>query len=384
MIDLHIHFPMRLLGGVESPRDVLKGMTRVKDRDDGKLRAAVLAIAARLFNFRHWDSSWRVTPQLLEQGGVTVACSVLYRPFSEMDLDEPYGAPPESAYFAKLLELIDAVEAEVDRSGGIIVRNAADLERDGLRYVHCVEGGFHLGATADEVQANVKALAGRGVLYITLAHLFWRGIAANTPALPFLPDAVYNALFPQKPGLALSDLGEALVRAMYEHRVLVDISHMRDDAIDETFALIEALDRETGRDPREYPVIVSHAGYRFGRQKYNLTDGQIARIAARGGVIGLIFAQHQITDGLQRRDTKTLQESLDVLARHIDAIGPEHVAIGSDLDGFIKPTLGGIESARDLAPFAAALRARYPDQADAMLSENALRVIRTRFASAGP
>ena len=30
---------------------------------------------------------------------------------------------------------------------------------------------------------------------------------------------------------------------MYERRVLVDISHMREDAIDETFALIEALDR---------------------------------------------------------------------------------------------------------------------------------------------
>ena len=63
-------------------------------RATGKLRAAVLALAARLFNFRHWDATWRVTPQLLERGGVSVACSVLYRPFSELDLDEPYGAPP--------------------------------------------------------------------------------------------------------------------------------------------------------------------------------------------------------------------------------------------------------------------------------------------------
>ena len=55
MIDLHIHFPMRLLGGVEAPRDVIEGMTRVRGREDGKLRAAVLAIAARLFNFRDWD-----------------------------------------------------------------------------------------------------------------------------------------------------------------------------------------------------------------------------------------------------------------------------------------------------------------------------------------
>ncbi len=249
--------------------------------------------------------------------------------------------------------------------------------------MHCVEGGFHLGGTPDEVKANVKDLAERGVLYITLAHLFWRQVAANTPALPFLPDTVYDFLFPQKGVPGLSPLGEAAVRAMYEHRVLVDISHMREDAIQATFSLIEALDRESGADPRDYPVIASHSGYRFGSQQYMVSDAIIARIAARGGVIGLIFAQHQINDGLRRRDTKTLKESLDVLGRHIDAIGPEHVGIGSDLDGFIKPTLGGIESAADLAPFAAALKARYPESADAMLEGNALRVIRTRFASAG-
>jgi microsomal dipeptidase-like Zn-dependent dipeptidase len=381
MIDLHIHFPMRLLGGVEAPRDVVKGMTRVRGREEGKLRAAVLAIAARLFNFRHWDTTWRVTPELLEQGQVSVACSVLYRPFSELDLDEPYGAPPESAYYPKLVELMDATEAEIERTGGVVVREAADLDAPGLRYVHCVEGGFHLGATEAEVTANVHELAGRGVLYITLAHLFWRRVAANTPALPFLPDAVYNALFPQAKGIALSPLGEAAVRAMHANGILVDISHMRDDAIDETFRLIERLDREAGADPKDYPVIVSHAGYRFGSQKYNVSDGTIARIAARGGVIGLIFAQHQINDGVRRTDTKTLAESLDVLGRHIEAIGPAHVALGSDLDGFIKPTLGGIETAADLAPLAAALRERYPDVADDILEGNALRVIQRRFAT---
>jgi membrane dipeptidase len=380
MIDLHVHYPMRLLGGVESPRDVVKGMTRVLGRDDGKLRAAVLAIAARLFNFRHWDGTWRVTPQLLEQGEVSVVCSVLYRPFSEMDLDEPYGAPPESAYYAKLVELLDATEAEVERDGHVMVRTRADLARPEMRFVHCIEGGFHLGSTPEEVTHNVHELAERGVLYITLAHLFWRRVAANTPALPFLPDAVYNFVFPQKEGVALSPLGEAAVRAMYETGILVDVSHMRDDAIDETFKLIEALDKESGRDPKAYPIIASHAGYRFGGQKYNVSDHTIVRIAARGGIVGLILAQHQINDGLRRSDTRTLAESVEILARHIDAIGPQHVALGSDLDGFIKPTLGGIETAADLAPLAAALRARYPGEAELILEGNARRVIARRFA----
>jgi microsomal dipeptidase-like Zn-dependent dipeptidase len=380
MIDLHIHFPMRLLEGVEAPRDVIKGMTRVLGREHGRLRAAVLALAARLLNFRDWDGTWRVTPQLLQQGDVGIACSVLYRPFSELDLDEVYAAPPESAYYGKLLELLEATEREVAHNGHVIVRALGDLDKPQMRFVHCVEGGFQLGATPEEVTRHVHELADKGVLYITLAHLFWRRVATNTPALPFLPDAVYNVVFPQDKGAALSPLGEAAVRAMYERKVLVDISHMRDDAVAETFALIEALDAAGGRDAREYPVIASHAGYRFGGQKYNLADDTIARVAARGGIVGLIFAQHQIKDGLRRTDTKTLAESVEVLARHIDAIGPRNVALGSDLDGFIKPTLGGIETAADLAPLAAALRARYPADADDILEGNARRVIERRFS----
>ena len=95
--------------------------------------------------------------------------------------------------------------------------------------------------------------------------------------------------------------------------------------------------------------MASHAGYRFGCQHYNLTDGTIAQIAARGGVVGLIFAQHQINDGIRRSDTKTLAESLDGPRPPHRGDRPDHVAIGSDLDGFIKPTIGGVETAADLA-----------------------------------
>ena len=40
-------------------------------------------------------------------------------------------------------------------------------------------------------------LAGRGVGYVTIAHLFYRGIATNAPALPMLSDATYNRIFCQ-------------------------------------------------------------------------------------------------------------------------------------------------------------------------------------------
>ena len=257
---------------------------------------------------------------LLQQGGVSVACSVLYRPFSELDLDEPYGAPPESAYYDRLIELLDATERDVERQGHVVVRRAEDLERarqaGKIAFVHCIEGGFHLGSTPDEVTAHVHELAERGVLYITLAHLFWRRVATNTPALPFLPDAVYNLLFPQKGVPALTDLGVAAVKACNASGIVVDISHMREDAIEATFALLDD----------DAPVMASHAGYRFGGQHYNLTDATIAKIAARGGVVGLILAQHQLNDGLRRTNTKTLAQTMDVIDRHIAAIGVDHVA----------------------------------------------------------
>lgn len=376
MVDLHVHYPMHLLGGVEDPRAVAERMLRVTKREDGKLRAAILNLAARLFNFRHWDGTWRVSVPLLQQGGVTVACSVLYRPFSEMDLSEPYSAPPESAYYDKLIEQLEDTERDIEAQGQIVVKRAADLERaraEGkIAFVHCIEGGFHLGATPDEVTAHVHELAQRGVLYITLAHLFWRRVATNTPALPFLPDAVYNLLFPQRDVPPLTDLGMAAVRACNETGVVVDISHMREDAIESTFALL---------DP-DAPVIASHSGFRFGSQHYNLTKSTVDRIAARGGVVGLILAQHQLNDGLRRTNTRTLPETMAVLDHHIERIGADVVALGSDLDGFIKPTTGGVESAADLKPFADMLRARQPETADRILGENALRVIRRRFASA--
>ena len=366
MIDLHIHFPMRLLGGVEAPRDVVKGMTRVRGREEGKLRAAVLAIAARLFNFRHWDATWRVTPELLEQGEVSVACSVLYRPFSELDLDEPYGAPPESAYYPKLVELMDATEAEIERTGGVVVRTRrGPRPRPACATCTASRAASTSARRPTEVTAHVaRAGRARRALHHARPPVLAPRRRQHARAALSARRGLQRALPAGEGRRAVAARRGGGARDVRAPSVLVDISHMRDDAIDETFALIEALDRETGRDPRDYPVIVSHAGYRFGGQKYNVSDGTIARIAARGGVIGLIFAQHQINDGLRRTDTKTLAESLDVLGRHIDAIGPEHVALGSDLDGFIKPTLGGIDTAADLAPFAAALRARYPDVAD--------------------
>ena len=55
----------------------------------------------------------------LRDGDVRAVFSVLYEPFAEFDLDEPYGAPPETSYFGNLIGRLKTSRAtsKVDPAG---------------------------------------------------------------------------------------------------------------------------------------------------------------------------------------------------------------------------------------------------------------------------
>jgi microsomal dipeptidase-like Zn-dependent dipeptidase len=164
---------------------------------------------------------------------------------------------------------------------------------------------------------------------------------------------------------------------MARHRILVDLSHMGDDSIAETLQVLDELDPD-----RSLPVVSTHAGFRFGEQEYMHDEAAIRGIAARDGVVGLIMAQHQILDGLGDDPPGDFDESFEVIRRHIDRIaeitgGHRHVALGTDFDGFVKPTLTGIENMADLKRLEQALIGAYgADVAEQITSGNTLRVLR--------
>jgi microsomal dipeptidase-like Zn-dependent dipeptidase len=315
----------------------------------------------------------------MRAGDVGAVLSVLYAPLDEMDLSVPYGSPPKPGYIDSVRDQIALVEDHVAKEplGATVAHDAAALDAaiaaGQTAIVHAIEGAFALGSTAAEIDANVTELAGRGVAYVTLAHLFWRGVATNAPALPFLPDWLYNFVFPQPKDVGLSPLGTAAARALARERVLVDITHMSERAISDTFDTLGP----------GVPVIASHIACRFGKLSYNLTDDVIREIGQRGGVMGVIACTHYTHDGLRpARKVKTFDDSMELIYAHVDRIrqvtgSHDHIAIGSDLDGWIKPALPGLEHLGHMRHVQEALATKYGDEvAEKISSANLLALLR--------
>jgi microsomal dipeptidase-like Zn-dependent dipeptidase len=300
---------------------------------------------------------------------------VLYNPFDEIVIDH-FHDPPKPECFLHLLELLQRVEEEIRRdfsAQAIVVHNRSELDQaigqDKLAIVHAVEGGFHLCADLSTIAQNVQTLARHGVAYISVAHLFWRDVAANAPALPFLSDRCYQRIFTE-PEAGLTRRGATLVEEMAKANILVDVTHMNELSIRDTFDIL----------PPDMPVIASHMACRFGSFTYNLSDEVIREIIKRDGLLGVILCDHWCNEGYCR--TRNWEQSLRAVYRQIDHIHSmdetyDHIAIGTDLDGFIKPTLKGLEDASRLGSLEKALASRYgPNTAKKICSDNALRLMR--------
>ncbi len=385
LVDLHAHFPMHV---------PLSGQVRTHEHARAWWRQRwqgwVVEAISRVFNYQGPGGSPSVTEELMRRGGVRVALSVLYQPFDEMDLDRRYGAPPQPRYFTDILAQRQSVEDYVaDRPGEIAIAHSPGeldtlLASDVTVLVHAIEGGFQIGADAAEIRRNVATLAQLGVAYVTVAHLFFRDVATNAPALPFLSDRLYHWAFPEDPAEGLTPLGRELVEAMVDEGVLIDITHMSATSIADVFALLDA------RDPdRRIPVLATHMACRFGGLEYCLDDATIARVAERGGLLGLIMCEHYVTSGVSGIK-KSLSGSLAALYRHIDRIhevsgGYDHIGVGSDLDGYIKPALPGLQDSSRLAELERGLTARYgPAVAEQICGANALGVLRAQWGRKRP
>lgn len=174
----------------------------------------------------------------------------------------------------------------------------------------------------------------------------------------------------------LTDAGRQLLTRMAEFNLLLDISHLWEDAA------YAALDRYPG------PVAATHANPRaLVDSPRMLPDALIAQLAERGGVIGVIPYNRMLTSGWTTSDPRLplsrVVEAIDYVCQRVGSAA--HVGIGSDFDGGfgVESVPEGLESSADLPKIGALLAERGYSAADcaAILGENWLRVLRQVLAA---
>jgi membrane dipeptidase len=262
-----------------------------------------------------------------------------------------------------------------------------------------MENAYPLGPSIE----GVPLWAERGVRYVGLTHMGHNQFGGSSNPNPALGDA------PEDGGL--TPLGRDLVKALNDHGILVDISHVGKRSMLQAVALSRA------------PVIASHSGA-AGRYENarNLDDEQLKAIRDNGGVAQMVaFRSYvaalapEVAAGIAELRAKHIAEGwdaaseadiaaynqgvLDLRARYsdvgldafvdhidyaVDLIGVDHVGIASDFDGG-GGVVGWDNAAETLNVTWELMRRGYSDDEISKLwSGNVLRILRAAQGAATP
>lgn len=228
-----------------------------------------------------------------------------------------------------------------------IAKTPSDLYRnkaDGLKSIMLgIENGYAIGKDT----ANIRKFRDCGVVYMTLCHNGDNDICGS-------------AKKSESNGGGVTDFGESVIKEMNRTGMMVDLSH----ASEKSF--YDAIDISSK------PIVCSHSSAKaLCDSPRNLTDDQMRRLAATGGV-----AQVTFYNGFLRTDGQaTIIDALQHLDHMIKVMGIEHVGIGTDFDG--DGGVPGLDSASELINFTRQLLARRYSREDIALiwGKNFLRVM---------
>lgn len=238
-------------------------------------------------------------------------------------------------------QLIDSMEALVARAPEkfAMAYHSSDLAKQFKEGKLSLALGMENGTPIEGKLENLQHFYDRGIRYITLAHSESNHIS----------DSSYDL---RRQWKGLSPFGKELIQAMNNLGIMVDVSHISDDAFYQAVELSKV------------PVIASHSSLRAfvpGFER-NMDDAMIKALAKKGGVIQINFGSSFIVQaanqwGLQRTaafkasgqtDQAAFNEayskthpypfaSLEKVLDHIDhvvkLVGIDYVGIGSDFDG---------------------------------------------------
>jgi membrane dipeptidase len=223
--------------------------------------------------------------------------------------------------------------------------NSADIE-SAHRYhrtaaIIGVEGGDFIEDRLDRVRQAFHD----GVRVVTLVHYHINQIGDIQTESP-----VHQGLTP---------LGKNIVREMNRVGIVIDLAHA-------TLAVTKGVVAVSAK-----PVMISHTNLATPAATHpRLISVEHAKIAAAaGGIIG------SWPSGIGNNN---FADYIDSIRRLIDAVGVDHVAIGTDMDANFKPVL---RSYRDWGLIPAALLARglREDEVAKIMGGNFLRVFRANL-----
>ena len=262
------------------------------------------------------------------------------------------GRSPWAAVAAQL----NRIERQADAAGAVVATSveavAAARARRTPAVLLGIEGADALGHDVDLVDAWHQ----RGVRLIGLVHL-----GDNTLGTTCLPWQRYAGPLPVRRSMepGLTALGRRVVARMNRLGVVVDVAHGDRATVLDVAAATSA------------PIVSSHSGA-LAVQDFSryLSDDELRAIAATGGLVGLWPYRNR------RQGVRDLPD-LMAHARHIaDTIGPEHLSLGTDMNG-LPGAMAGFAGEADLPKVTDALLDAGFDREEVtgILGRNALRVL---------
>lgn len=245
-------------------------------------------------------------------GGLDAPFMSIYTP------SELQAKPGASKAFAE--EAIDYVHGlVVDHPDKFaLARTPADVRGNFERGLISLPMGMENGSPIEAEIANVEHFYNRGIRYITLTH------ARDN----LICDSSYDEAHTHR---GLSEFGRAVVAEMNRLGIMIDVSHVSDDAFWQVIELSKV------------PVIASHSSCRHFTPGFerNMSDEMIVALAERGGVIqinfGSAFLHADFRAAEERGDEQPPRGDVGLVADHIDHVveiaGVDSVGFGSDFDG---------------------------------------------------
>jgi membrane dipeptidase len=246
-------------------------------------------------------------------------------------------------------EMIDLVEGLARNAPDkfVMVKTAAEVRAlaGGTKIGFLM--GMENGAPIEGKLENLDHFFARGIRYITLCHGKDNHIC----------DSSYDKTRTHR---GLSAFGRQVVERMNQLGILIDVSHISDDAFYQVIGLTKA------------PVIASHSSARRYTQGFerNMDDDMIRLLAKNGGVIMINFGSAFLDGELNRQSNEswermkaeratrglvegsaeasafeaqwekdnpsgfsTVQKVADHIIHVVELVGPDHVGFGSDFDG---------------------------------------------------